>query len=90
MTVLQKKGSTNIVDTMVKVVKLQRKKSAIKTFAIGCIILVVGLIITCLTYQEASNNGGGKFILAWGALGGGAFYTVSGFVNYLKALNYNG
>ena len=87
---LAEKGATKIVDTMVKVVKRQRKISAIKSFVIGSIILVVGLIITCLTYQEASNNGGGRFILAWGALGGGAFYAVSGLVNYLKALNYNG
>lgn len=87
---LAENGATKIVDTMVKVVKHQRKRSAIKTFVIGCSILIVGLIITGVTYSEAANNGGGKFILAWGALGGGGFYAVSGLVDYIKAMNYNG
>lgn len=87
---LAEKGATKIVDTMVKVVKKQRKKSALKTFAVGCSILVAGLIITGVTYQEAANNGGGRFLLAWGAMGGGTFYALSGLVGYIKALNYNG
>ena len=87
---IAEKGALLIVGRMVEVVKKQRKKNAIKCIVVGSIILFIGLLITCITYNNAANNGGGRFILAWGALGGGAFYTLSGVVNFSKALFYKG
>ena len=87
---LKEKGAAMIVDRMIAVIKQQRKKAAIKAIVVGAAILIVGLIITGITYINAVSNGGGRYILAWGALGGGGFYTFSGIVSYIKALNYSG
>ena len=87
---IAEKGASLIVERMVEVVKKQRKKDAIKSVVVGSIILIIGLFITCITYNNAANNGDGRFILAWGALGGGAFYSLYGIVNFIKALLYNG
>lgn len=87
---IAEKGASLIVERMFEEVKKQRKKDAIKSIVVGSIILIIGLLITCITYNNAANNGGGRFILAWGALGGGAFYSLYGVVNFIKALLYKG
>lgn len=87
---IAEKGATMIVDRMVAVVKQQRKKNGLKQFIIGAVILAIGMLITGISYSSASESNGGRFILAWGALGGGGYYTVAGIINYIKAIRYKG
>ena len=87
---LKEKGAAMITDRMILVVKQQRKKSAIKTILVGSIIFIIGMIITGVTHRIAESNGGGRYILAWGALGCGGFYALLGVIRYIKALFYNG
>ena len=42
---------------------------------IGAVICFIGIAVTTLTYQAAASSGGGRFMIAWGAIlfGGAQF-----------------
>jgi uncharacterized membrane protein len=36
--------------------------------ALGLILIVIGIVITAVTYSHASSEGGGRYILAFGPI----------------------
>lgn len=87
---LKEKGAVMIVDRMIKVIKHQRKKAAIKDLALGLLFFLGGSIVTGWGYYAAISNGGGKYWVAAGAIIGGALLLILGMVNYIKAERYEG
>lgn len=82
---IAEKGATIIAERMIAIVKSQRKKAAIKGIAIGLIIMLIGIVITGVTYLLAASNGGGKYLITYGAICGGAVMLAMGISNYVKA-----
>ena len=58
------------------------KRSAVKYFAIGIGLIILGVVVTVATYSAASE--GGKYILAWGPMLFGAVFLVKGIFNYVS------
>lgn len=87
---LGEKGATMITDRMIRVVKEQRKRNAIKSFFIGLTVLFIGMLVTSLSYSVASESRNGRFILMWGALGFGGYHTIAGIFKFIKAMRYKG
>jgi hypothetical protein len=48
---------------------------------IGGIICVIGCFITCASFAAASGPGGGRYVLAWGAIIFGAIQFFRGLAN---------
>lgn len=59
------------------------KEQAIKQIVIGLVIAGVGGLITAATYSSASD-GGGSYVVAWGAIVFGLFRAARGAVLYLS------
>lgn len=87
---LAEKGATMVVDRMIEVIKQQRKKEAVKEFVTGLFIFLIGAVITGWTYYSAISNGGGKYLITYGALGVGIVMFSLGILKYYKAVNYEG
>lgn len=87
---LAEKGATMVVDRMIEVIKQQRKKEALKEFAFGLIVFLIGAVVTGWTYYSAISNGGGKYWITYGAFGVGIITLSLGIVKYYKAVHYNG
>lgn len=49
-----------------------------RNIAMGAMTCVVGIVITAWTYQTAINAGGGRYVLAWGAILFGAIQFLRG------------
>ena len=45
----------------------KRAQSA-KMMVIGLVLLVVGVVITAVTHDQAESNGGGTYIIAYGPM----------------------
>lgn len=59
-------------------------EEAIRNMAIGGIICVIGLVVSIVSYQTATNSpGGGRYILAWGAVIFGGIRFLNGLFNYI-------
>ena len=57
--------------------------AAKRTMLIAGVVLLVGIVVTAFTYSRA--EGGGSYVVAWGAILYGAAYSVAGIVRYRKA-----
>ena len=53
--------------------------------AYGAILCIGGILVTVLTYQAASE-GGGHYVIAWGAAVLGGFHFLRGLVQLLVNL----
>jgi hypothetical protein len=53
-----------------------------KNMLFGALWFVGGVIVTAATYQLVAGAGGGKFIIAWGAIAFGAIQFIRGFNQY--------
>jgi len=42
--------------------------SNMKDIAIGALILMIGIVVTFVSYSSASSGGGGKYVVAYGAI----------------------
>jgi hypothetical protein len=49
-----------------------------RNMAIGGVVCVIGVIVTVATYAAASGPGGGRYIIAWGAIVFGAIQFLRG------------
>jgi|JI10StandDraft_1071094.scaffolds.fasta_scaffold150324_2 hypothetical protein len=56
----------------------EARKSGGTTMMIGAGICVVGLAITLGTHEAAASNGGGHYVIAYGAILGGAWVFLKG------------
>ena len=84
---LQQKGLSH--DESLKVVTLlqdevrKRKRSTAKGYiSTGAVISVIGIVITAVSYSSAS--GGGRYVVAWGAIVFGIILMIRGFIGSVK------
>ena len=55
------------------------REAGMKNMFIGGIVCVIGLVVTVVSYQMAANNaGGGRYVVAWGAVIFGAIQFFRG------------
>jgi hypothetical protein len=54
------------------------KDAGRRNMAIGGLICVVGLLITIATYSAAASGGGGRYVIAWGAVVAGGIQFFRG------------
>jgi len=55
-----------------------------KHMVFGALWAVGGIAITALTYSAASSSGGGRYVVAWGAIAFGIFDCFRGLFGWLK------
>lgn len=49
----------------------------------GLAVAVVGALVTWGTHAAASNSGGGRYVIAWGAIVFGLVHAVRGLVDWM-------
>jgi hypothetical protein len=76
-------SASAVVTNVLKMRDQAARQSALKQIAIGAAICLVGMIITVGTYSAASP-GGGRFVLAWGAIIFGGFQFIRGLRAYRR------
>ncbi len=59
------------------------REAAQKNMLHGAIWCILGLVVTVVTYQMASGPGGGRYVIAWGAV-------VFGGIQFLRGLSQLG
>ena len=60
------------------------KEAAKKSVTVGMAWLIGGIAVTFGSYLSAVNNGGGTYVVTWGAILFGGFQAVKSFYNYVK------
>ena len=63
-------------------VKAERRDKYIKHIALGALFAIGGAVVTLATYSSA--EGGGTYIIAWGAMGVGALQFLYGLYGWLS------
>ncbi|NLA13209.1 MAG: J domain-containing protein [Tissierellia bacterium] len=63
------------------------KEAAKKSVAVGMAWLIGGLVVTLGSYSSAVKNGGGTYVVAWGAIVFGGIQAVKSFYNYVRINN---
>ena len=58
------------------------KTAAKKSIAVGMAWLIGGLVVTIGSYMSVLNNGGGTYIITWGAIIFGGIQAIRSFYNY--------
>ena len=51
----------------------------------GVAWFVAGLLITLITYSNASGSSGGVYVVAWGPMLYGAYRLISGYLMFKKS-----
>jgi hypothetical protein len=51
-----------------------------KNMLYGAMWCLGGIVVTALSYQAAANSGGGRYVLAWGAILFGGIQFVRGMI----------
>lgn len=67
-----------VVNNVIQQVSNARKEKAKRNMLFGALWCVGGIIVTALTYQAAS--GGGRYVIAWGAILFGAVQFIRGAI----------
>jgi hypothetical protein len=70
---------SNLIQARVKAIKRVGRKNMIY----GALWCVGGIVVTALSYQAAARAGGGRYVLAWGAILLGGIQFVRGMVQSL-------
>lgn len=78
---LNESNAQLIVDKIVSQVNDARRSKAKKDIIYGALWCVGGIIITIGTYSAASN-GGGTYVVTWGAILFGGIQLFKGIINY--------
>jgi hypothetical protein len=78
---LNESNAQLIVDKIVSQVNNAKRSKAKKDILYGALWCVGGIIITVGTYSAASN-GGGSYVITWGAILFGGIQLFKGIINY--------
>jgi hypothetical protein len=65
--------------------KRENRQVALRDILLGGAICLVGTVVTIYTYSTASNSGGGKYVIAWGAIVFGGIQLFKGLVGLAAA-----
>ena len=77
---LDEESASIVVDNLEQQIAQAKKEKANKDILWGAIWCIGGIIITAVTYSAASN-GGGTYVVAWGAIIFGAIQFFKGVAN---------
>lgn len=67
------------------------RKAALRQIRVGLVLLVIGLVVTVVTYSHASSSPtGGTYIVAWGPILFGAIGAVRGFILLARSRKVRG
>jgi hypothetical protein len=80
---LNEENATVLVENLEQQIEEARKKRANKDMLVGGLWLGGGLLVTVFTYASASN-GGGSYVVTWGALLFGGIQFVKGLMASMK------
>jgi hypothetical protein len=69
-----------VVGNLMKAKDEALKRAARKNMLYGALWCIGGIVITALSYQAAVNGGGGKYVLAWGAILFGGIQFFRGMI----------
>jgi hypothetical protein len=62
------------------------RKLAIRKIGVGLAVLIVGIVITVVTYSNAASSpSGGTYVVAWGPMVFGAITVLRGLVGLTKS-----
>ena len=61
------------------------QSAAKRNMVFGGILFAVGLMITVGSYSSAADGGGGRYLVAWGAMIFGALRFIYGLVRLIKS-----
>lgn len=75
----------NLVNARRDAIKGAKRSAGLRHIGIGAVVGVIGLAVTLGTHAAASSSGGGKFVIAWGAMLVGAIELVWGLVKLAGA-----
>lgn len=60
------------------------RQSAFKNIIAGALWCVGGIAVTAVTYNMASSGGGGRYVIAWGAVVFGGLQFMAGLLQLAK------
>ena len=84
---LSEDDARDVVNYCRKIIEEERKsviKNAIKNMVVGALFCIGGIAVTMASYSAVPN--GGKYILWYGAIIGGAVDFIIGLYNLLKII----
>ena len=74
-----------VVANLIKARVRAEYDSSVKNMIYGALWCIGGSAVTAATYSAAANaNGGGKYVVAWGAILFGGFQFLGGLFTYLR------
>lgn len=76
---IDEESAAVIVDNLITEIGEAKKEAANKDMLWGAVWCIGGIIVTAVTYSNAS--GGGTYVVAWGAILFGAIQFLKGLVN---------
>lgn len=79
---LDENSATAVIDNLEREIEVARKNRANKDMLYGALWCVGGIVVTVVTMSAAS--GGGRYVVAWGAILFGGVQFVKGLINYSK------
>lgn len=66
--------------------KRKQRDLGIRNMLFGALWCIGGIVVTAVTYDAAASSpGGGKYIVAWGAILFGGIQCLKGFFQFLTA-----
>lgn len=57
-----------VVGNLQKALAKARQEAGGKNMLFGALWCIGGIVVTAMTYAAAANNGGGTYVVAWGAI----------------------
>lgn len=58
--------------------------SAQRDLLVGGVVCVIGVVVTVVTFSAASGPGGGRYVVAWGAILFGGIQFLKGLIGVLS------
>jgi hypothetical protein len=71
-------SAAEVVDRLKQAQAGARRIAAKNNMFYGALWCIGGIVVTAFTYQAASNAGGGKYVIAWGAIVFGGIQFLRG------------
>jgi predicted ABC-type sugar transport system permease subunit len=77
---LEAQKAATIVSNLKQAKAKGLKDAGRKNMLYGVMWCLGGIVVTALSYQAAANSGGGRYVLAWGAILFGGIQFVRGMI----------
>jgi hypothetical protein len=79
------KQSANVIVQNLSAARTKAKRdAALRSMAIGALFCIGGIIVTAATYNAAASNpGGGRYVVAWGAVIFGGLQFFRGLMSLM-------